>query len=152
LVAGPAGPVGPASAFLAVESDGRDLRLRRGVQVARCRGAQARQLWQDPVPAVDHDLIDEADIASLKAKLLASGLSVSQLVTTAWASAAVSRGTDKRGGDNGARIRLALQKDWHVNEPAELAGVLTTLERVQQDFNRSQSANKANKKVSFAPM
>jgi catalase-peroxidase len=105
------------------------------------------QLWQDPVPAVDHDLIDEADIASLKAALLASGLSVSQLVRTAWASAASFRGTDKRGGANGARIRLAPQKDWDVNEPAELAGALATLEQVQQDFNRAQSANK---KVSLA--
>ena len=79
------------------------------------------QLWQDPVPAVDHELIGEADIAALKATMLASGLSVPQLVTTAWASAASFRGTDKRGGANGARIRLAPQKDWAVNEPAELA-------------------------------
>ena len=93
------------------------------------------QLWQDPVPAVDHELIGDADIAALKAKILASGLSVSQLVSTAWASAASFRGTDKRGGANGARIRLAPQKDWEVNEPAELAKVLQTLEQIQQDFN-----------------
>jgi catalase-peroxidase len=95
------------------------------------------QLWQDPVPAVDHDLIGEADIAALKASILESGLSVSQLVSTAWASAASFRGTDKRGGANGARIRLAPQRDWEANEPAEL--VLQTLEQVQQDFNSSQS-------------
>ena len=97
------------------------------------------QLWQDPVPAVDHDLIGEADIATLKGTLLASGLSISQLVSTAWASASSFRGTDKRGGANGARIRLAPQKDWEVNEPAELAKVLQTLEKIQQDFNGSQS-------------
>ena len=85
-------------------------------------------LWQDPVPAVDHELIGEQDIAALKAKILASGLSISQLVTTAWASAATFRGSDKRGGANGARIRLAPQKDWEVNQPAELAKVLQTLE------------------------
>ena len=95
------------------------------------------QLWQDPVPEVDHDLV-RTDIAALKAKILDSGLSVSQLVCTAWASAASFRGTDKRGGANGARIRLAPQKDWEVNNPPELAGVLATLEQVQQDFNRSQ--------------
>jgi catalase-peroxidase len=105
------------------------------------------QLWQDPVPAVDHDLIDEADIAALKAKVLASGLSISRLVSTAWASAASFRGTDKRGGANGARIRLAPQKDWEVNDPAELAKALQTLEQVQQDFNNSQSGGK---KVSLA--
>ena len=93
------------------------------------------QLWQDPVPAVDHDLIGESDIAALKSKILASGLSISRLVATAWASAASFRGTDKRGGANGARIRLAPQKDWEVNEPAELAKVLQTLEQIQQDFN-----------------
>ena len=97
------------------------------------------QLWQDPVPAVDHDLIGDADIAALKAKLLDSGLSISQLVSTAWAAAASFRGTDKRGGANGARVRLAPQKDWEVNEPAELASALQTLERVQQDFNNAQS-------------
>lgn len=99
------------------------------------------QLWQDPVPAVDHELIGEADIAALKAKILASGLSVSQLVSTAWAAAASFRGTDKRGGANGARIRLAPQRDWEVNKPTELVTVLQTLEQIQQDFNRSQSAS-----------
>jgi catalase-peroxidase len=108
------------------------------------------QLWQDPVPAVDHELIGEKDIADLKGKLLASGLSVSQLVSTAWASAASFRGTDKRGGANGARIRLAPQKDWKVNNPAELAKALQTLEKIQQDFNRSQSGGK--KKVSLADL
>ena len=97
------------------------------------------QIWQDPVPAVDHDLIGDADVADLKAKLLDSGLSMSQLVSTAWAAAASFRGTDKRGGANGARLRLAPQKDWEVNEPAELASALQTLERVQQDFNNAQS-------------
>ena len=105
------------------------------------------QLWQDPVPAVDHELIDAADIAALKAKILASGLTVSQLVSTAWASAATFRGTDKRGGANGARIRLAPQKDWEVNNPAELAPVLHTLEDIQRDFNGAQSGGK---KVSLA--
>jgi len=105
------------------------------------------QLWQDPVPPVDHELIGEADIADLKQKILASGLSISRLVTTAWASAATFRGTDKRGGANGARIRLAPQKDWAVNEPAELAKALQALEKVQQDFNSSQSGGK---KVSLA--
>src|SRR5207245_8790137 len=93
------------------------------------------QLWQDPVPAVDHELIGEKDIAGLKGKLLASGLSISQLVSTAWASVATFRGTDKRGGANGARIPLAPQKDWEVNNPAELAKVLQTLEKIQQAFN-----------------
>jgi catalase-peroxidase len=97
------------------------------------------QLWQDPVPDVDHELIGDRDIAALKGKLLDSGLSISQLVTTAWASAATYRDTDKRGGANGARIRLEPQKDWEVNEPAELAKVLQTLEQIQQDFNSSQS-------------
>ena len=101
------------------------------------------QLWQDPVPDVDHELIDEQDIAALKATLLGSGLSVSQLVSTAWASAATFRGTDKRGGANGARIRLTPQKDWDVNSPAELAAVLQTLETVQAEFNGSQSDGKA---------
>src|SRR5215475_1870160 len=109
----------------------------------------APQLWQDPVPAVDHELIGEADIAALKGKILASGLSVSQLVLTAWASAASFRGTDKRGGANGARIHLAPQKDWQVNNPAELSKVLQTLEKIQQDFNRSQSGGK---KVSLADL
>ncbi|WP_219414340.1 catalase/peroxidase HPI [Pseudonocardia nigra] len=100
------------------------------------------QIWQDPVPAVDHELIGDADIAALKERVLASGLSVSQLVSTAWASAASFRGTDKRGGANGARIRLAPQKDWEVNNPAELGTVLETLEQIQQEFNSSQSGAK----------
>jgi catalase-peroxidase len=97
------------------------------------------QPWQDPVPAVDHELIGESDIAALKSKILASGLSISQLVTTAWASAASFRGTDKRGGANGARIRLAPQKDWEVNEPSELAKVLQALEKVQQESAKKVS-------------
>ena len=105
------------------------------------------QLWQDPVPEVDHELIDDQDIADLKGKLLASGLSISQLVSTAWASAATFRGTDKRGGAYGVRIRLAPQKDWEVNQPAQLAEVLKTLEQIQSDFNSSQSGGK---KVSLA--
>src|SRR6202521_5591037 len=104
-------------------------------------------VWQDPVPAVDHKLIGEQDVAALKAKILASGLSISQLVTTAWASAASFRGSDKRGGANGARIRLAPQKDWEVNQPAELAKALERLEAIQKDFNTSQSGGK---KVSLA--
>ena len=105
--------------------------------VSRCLGALVPepQLWQDPVPEVDHELIGEQDIADLKGKILASGLSISQLVSTAWASAATFRGTDKRGGANGARIRLAPQKDWEVNNPAELTNVLQTLEAIQTDFN-----------------
>jgi catalase-peroxidase len=100
------------------------------------------QLWQDPVPAVDHELIDADDIAALKEKLLASGLSVSQLVSTAWAAAASFRGTDKRGGANGARIRLEPQRSWEVNEPAELGKVLQTLEQIQHDFNAAQTGGK----------
>ena len=117
--------------------------------VSRCLGplVPEAQLWQDPVPNVDHELIGKQDIANLKAKILASGLSISQLVTTAWASASTFRGTDKRGGANGARIRLAPQKNWEVNQPAELAKVLQTLEKVQTDFNKSQSGGK---KVSLA--
>ena len=99
-------------------------------------------LWQDPIPDVDHELIGEQDIAGLKAKVLASGLSVSQLVSTAWASAASFRGTDKRGGANGARIRLAPQKDWEVNNPVELGKVLRTLEQIQTEFNSSQTSGK----------
>jgi catalase-peroxidase len=100
------------------------------------------QLWQDPVPTIDHPTIDERDIAALKGTILTSGLSVSQLVYTAWSSAATFRGTDKRGGANGARIRLAPQKDWEANDPPQLAKVLQTLERVQTEFNRSQSGGK----------
>jgi catalase-peroxidase len=107
------------------------------------------QLWQDPVPQVDHELIGADDIASLKATIVASELSTSQLVSTAWASAASFRGTDKRGGANGARIRLAPQREWEVNDPTELAKVLDTLEGIQQDFNRSQSDSK---KISLADL
>ena len=106
-------------------------------------------LWQDPVPKVDHTLIDDKDIASLKGKILGSDLSISQLVSTAWASAATFRGTDMRGGANGARIRLAPQKDWEVNNPAELATVLKTLDKIRGDFNGSQSGGK---KVSLADL
>ncbi len=106
-------------------------------------------LWQDPIPAVDHALINEQDIVALKDKILASGLSLSQLVSTAWASAATFRGSDKRGGANGARIRLAPQKDWEVNQPAQLAKVLQTLEAIQTGFNKSQSGGK---KVSLADL
>jgi catalase-peroxidase len=105
------------------------------------------QLWQDPVPAVDHELIGPQDVAQLKGKILASGLSLPQLVTTAWAAASTFRGSDKRGGANGARIRLAPQKDWEVNQPAELAKVLTALEKIRKEFNGAQSGRK---KVSLA--
>ncbi len=106
-------------------------------------------IWQDPVPSVDHELVNEQDIAALKAKVLASGLSIPQLVSTAWASAATFRGSDKRGGANGARIRLAPQKDWEANQPAQLAKVLQALENIQKDFNAAQSGNK---KVSLADL
>jgi catalase-peroxidase len=106
-------------------------------------------IWQDPVPAVDHPLIDAGDIAALKSKVLGSGLSVSQLVSTAWASAASFRGTDRRGGANGARLRLAPQKDWEVNNPSELAKVLKTLEQIQSDFDRAQASGK---RVSLADL
>ena len=106
-------------------------------------------LWQDPIPAVDHPLIGDKDIAALKSKILASGLSISQLVSTAWASASTFRGSDKRGGANGARIRLAPQKDWEVNQPAQLAKVLQKLEEIQKEFNASQSGGK---KVSLADL
>jgi catalase-peroxidase len=106
-------------------------------------------VWQDPIPAVDHPLIDEADIAALKGKVHASGLTVPQLVSTAWASASTFRGSDKRGGANGARIRLAPQKDWEVNNPAELATVLQKLEAIQTEFNASASGGK---KVSLADL
>ena len=117
--------------------------------ISRYLGAEVPEeelLWQDPVPAADHELIGAQDIADLKAKLLESGLSVSQLVSTAWASAATFRGSDKRGGANGARIRLAPQKNWEVNNPAQLASVLKTLEGIQSDFNSG------GKKVSLADL
>jgi catalase-peroxidase len=110
------------------------------------------QLWQDPVPAVDHKLVDEKDVAALKAKILASGLSISELVTTAWASASSFRGSDKRGGANGARIRLAPQRDWEVNQPAQLAKVLTKLESIQKDFNSAQTNGSKGKKISLADL
>ena len=110
---------------------------------------QEEMIWQDPVPAVDHELIGEQEIAELKAKVLASGVSISRLVSTAWASAATFRGSDKRGGANGARIRLAPQKDWEANEPAELAVVLKALENIQKEFNAAQSGKK---KVSIADL
>jgi catalase-peroxidase len=106
-------------------------------------------IWQDPVPAVDHELIDAADTAKLKVKILASGLSIPELVSTAWASASTFRGSDKRGGANGARIRLAPQKDWEVNQPTRLKAVLQTLEGIQMEFNRAQSGGK---KVSLADL
>jgi catalase-peroxidase len=125
----------------------------------RDMGPQARYLgplvptetliWQDPIPAVDHKLIDDSDIASLKSKILGSGLTISQLVSTAWASASTFRGTDKRGGANGARIRLAPMNNWEANQPAELAKVIATLEAIQKDFNAAQSGGK---KVSIADL
>ncbi|MBX9669235.1 MAG: catalase/peroxidase HPI [Candidatus Obscuribacterales bacterium] len=117
--------------------------------VSRCLGPQVAppQLFQDPVPAADYKMIDEQDVASLKGKLLSSGLTIPQLVSTAWASASTFRGTDKRGGANGARIRFAPQKDWEVNNPTELAKALDTLEGIQKDFNKTQSGGK---KVSLA--
>jgi catalase-peroxidase len=106
-------------------------------------------IWQDPSPAVDHQVVDDEDVASLKAKILASGLSISQLASTAWASASTFRGSDKRGGANGARIRLAPQRHWDVNQPAELAKILQKLEAVQTDFNGAQSGDK---KISLADL
>jgi len=106
-------------------------------------------IWQDPVPAVDHGLVNDADVAALKAKILASGLSIAELVSTAWASASTFRGSDKRGGANGARLRLAPQKDWAVNQPAQLARVLAVLERIQSDFNAAQTVGK---RVSLADL
>jgi catalase-peroxidase len=106
-------------------------------------------IWQDPIPAVNHKLIDEQDITTLKSKILASGLPISELVSTAWASASTFRGSDKRGGTNGARIRLAPQKDWEVNQPEQLAKVLKTLEGIQSEFNSQQSGGK---KVSLADL
>jgi catalase-peroxidase len=123
--------MGPRARYLGPEFPGEDL------------------IWQDPIPAVTHKLIDDKDITELKKKILASGLSVSQLVSTAWASASTFRGSDKRGGANGARIRLAPQKDWEVNIPAQLAKVLGTLEKIQKDFNSIQSGGK---KVSLADL
>ena len=116
--------MGPKSRYLGPEVPAEDL------------------IWQDPIPAVDHELIDAQDIADLKAKILASGLTIPQLVSTAWASASTFRGSDKRGGANGARIRLAPQKDWEANEPAQLASVLEVLESIQADFNNAQSGDK----------
>ena len=106
-------------------------------------------IWQDPIPAVNHKLIDAQDIAALKTKTLTSGLSISELVSTAWASASTFRGSDKRGGANGARIRLAPQKNWKVNQPAQLRKVLKKLEEIQTTFNRAQSNGK---KVSLADL
>lgn len=123
--------MGPRSRYLGEEVPAEDL------------------IWQDPVPAVDHKLIDAGDIAKLKAKILASGLSVSELVSTAWASASTFRGSDKRGGANGARIRLAPQKDWEVNQPTQLKNVLQTFERIQKEFNSAQTGGK---KVSLADL
>jgi catalase-peroxidase len=123
--------MGPRSRYLGVEVPAEEL------------------IWQDPLPAVDHTLIDEKDSADLKGKILASGLSVSQLVSTAWASASTFRGSDKRGGANGARIRFAPQKDWAVNQPAQLKSVLQTLEKIQQEFNSAQAGGK---KVSLADL
>lgn len=120
--------------------------------VSRCLGPEvpSAQMWQDPVPAVDHALIDAKDMAALKTQLLSSGLTVSQLVSTAWASASTFRGTDKRGGANGARIRLSPQKDWEVNQPKELAKILPVLEKIQKDFNAKQASSK--KRVSLADL
>ncbi len=123
--------MGPRSRYLGPEVPAEDL------------------IWQDPIPAVDHELIDDADIAALKSRILASGLSISQLVSTAWASASTFRGSDKRGGANGARIRLAPQKDWEVNQPAQLQTVLQTLEGIRDEFNSSQAGGK---KVSLADL
>ena len=106
-------------------------------------------MWQDPIPAVDHKLINDKDVAGLKAKILASGLTTSQLVSTAWAAASTFRGSDKRGGANGGRIRLAPQKDWEVNQPGELGKVLQKLESIQKEFNDAQSGGK---KVSLADL
>lgn len=119
--------------------------------VARYLGPEVPKeelIWQDPIPAVTYQLIDQTDIAALKTKILASGLSVSELVATAWASASTFRGSDKRGGANGARIRLAPQKNWEVNNPAQLSKVLDTLESIQTAFN----SGAGNKKVSLADL
>ncbi len=118
---------------------------------SRCLGPMVpeAQLWQDPIPSVDHPLVDEEDVSTLKNKLLTSGLTISQLVSTAWSSASTFRGSDKRGGANGARLRLTPQKDWEANNPAELAKVLVSLESIQQDFNNSQTDGK---KISLADL
>lgn len=116
--------MGPKSRYLGPEVPAEDL------------------IWQDPIPEVNHELINESDIANLKTTILASGLSVSELVYTAWSSASTYRGSDKKGGANGARIRLAPQKDWEVNQPEQLAKVLQTLQGIQSDFNNAQSSNK----------
>src|SRR5215813_7134863 len=113
---------------------------------------QEQLAWQDPIPAVNHPLIGEQDIAALKAKILGSGLTVSQLVSTAWASASTFRGSDKRGGANGARIRLEPQKNWEVNQPAELGKVLQKLEAIQNEFNSVHSNGSRGKKVSLADL
>jgi catalase-peroxidase len=123
--------MGPRSRYLGPEVPAEDL------------------IWQDPVPAVDHELIDALDIEDLKGKILASGLSIPELVSTAWASASTFRGSDKRGGANGARIRLAPQKDWEVNQPAQLSAALQTLEGIQKEFNGAQSGGK---RVSLADL
>lgn len=119
--------------------------------VTRCLGSMVppAQLWQDPIPSIDYKLVDAKDLANLKSHIMSSGLTISQLVTTAWASASTFRGTDKRGGANGARIRLAPQKDWEVNQPAELAKVLTALEKIQKEFNGAQTTGK---KISMADL
>ncbi|MGA9836800.1 MAG: peroxidase family protein, partial [Gemmatimonadaceae bacterium] len=109
-------------------------------------------IWQDPIPAVNHKLIGPKDIAALKEKILKSGLTVSELVSTAWASASTFRGSDKRGGANGARVRLAPQKDWEVNQPAQLAKVLKKLEAIQKAFNKAQPSGKSGKQVSLADL
>ncbi|MBN1540280.1 MAG: catalase-peroxidase, partial [Candidatus Thermoplasmatota archaeon] len=123
--------LGPSSRYLGPEVPGEEL------------------IWQDPIPAVDHELVDAQDIASLKKKVLASGLSVSELVSTAFASASTFRGSDKRGGANGARIRLEPQKDWEVNEPLKLAKVIKTLEAIREEFNDAQSGGR---KISLADL
>jgi catalase-peroxidase len=123
--------MGPKSRYLGKEVPSEDL------------------IWQDPIPAVDHDLVSDADVKELKQKVLASGLSVSELASTAWASASTFRGSDRRGGANGARIRLAPQKDWEANNPQQLAKVLKALESLQNEFNQAQSGNK---KVSIADL
>jgi catalase-peroxidase len=120
-----------------------------GSRFGRHRVQRARLSTEDPIPTLDHALVDAQDVAALKAKILASGLSVSQLVSTAWASASTFRGSDKRGGANGARIRLAPQKDWEANQPAQLEAVLKTLESIQAEFD---GARTGGKQVSLADL